>query len=109
MNPNPRHRLSTVALAPIALCMCLFLAACGDSVKGTYSAEGGMPMSMTFKSGGKVTVSMGGQSQEATYKVSGETVTVDSKDLGGPVTFTKQKDGSLVSQGGMMSVTLKKK
>jgi hypothetical protein len=108
MRSFSRPRLSTVALAPIALCMCLFLAACGDSVKGTYSAEGGVPMSMTFKSDGKVTVAGMGESHEATYTTSGNTVTVNSSDLGGPLTFTKQKDGSLVSQGGM-SITLRKK
>jgi hypothetical protein len=101
--PVARSRIFT----PLALCACLFLTACGDSVRGTYQAEGGMPMTMEFKSGGKVIMAGMGEKTEGTYKVDGDkvVVTIDNQ----PATFVKQKDGTLVSQDGMLAVTLRKK
>jgi hypothetical protein len=94
-------------LATLAIGACLLLAGCGDSVRGTYQAEGGVPMTMEFKSGGKVTISAMGETKEGTYKLDGDKVIVTMDNE--PATFVKQKDGTLTSQGGMLGVTLKKK
>lgn len=98
--------------APIAaalVCMSLFLAGCGDSLSGTYAAEmgPGATFSIEFKSGGKATVSAMGETKQGTYTLNGDKVTVTiDKD---PATFTRQKDGSLVAEGAMVGMTLKKK
>jgi hypothetical protein len=93
------------ALAPMAVCACLFLSGCGESVSGTYAADGNL-MTMNFKGGGKVTVSAMGDTKEGTYKVDGNKVIVTMD--GEAATFVKQKDGSLAAEGGMLGVTLKK-
>lgn len=94
-----------VAMAAAA---CVFLAGCGGGApSGTYASEGPIPMTMTFKSGGKVTVAAMGDTKEATYKMDGDKVIVTLD--GNPATFVKQKDGSLAAQGEMMGMTLKKK
>jgi hypothetical protein len=104
------HRSLRSSLAlPLALSATLFLAGCGDGVSGTYIAEGGMPMTMQFKGGGKVVVSGAGDTQEGTYTVSGDKVVVNVKEFGEPLTLVKRSDGALTSQGGMFTVTLKKK
>jgi hypothetical protein len=101
---NAGWRRVTVCIAAAA---CVFLTGCGDGVSGTYASDGPIPMSMTFKGGGKATVSGMGETKEATYTVDGDKVVVTLD--GNPATFVKQKDGSLAAQGEMMGMTLKKK
>jgi hypothetical protein len=87
---------------------CMLLVGCGGGgPSGTYSSDGPIPMSMTFKGGGKVTISGMGETKEATYTVEGDRVIVTLD--GSPATFVKQKDGSLAAQGEMAGMTLKKK
>jgi hypothetical protein len=104
MRPGSRSRST---LASIALCATLVLAGCGDGLSGTYAAEGAVPMSFQFRSGGKVVATVAGESKEGTYTVNGNTVVVTME--GSPATFTRQKDGTLAAQGEMMGLTLKKK
>lgn len=103
---------SRITSAPLAvflvLCASLALAGCGDSMSGTYSADGaaGAGFAIEFKPGNKAAVTVMGMSKEGTYAVKGDkvTVTIDKN----PAVFVKQKDGSLQGQG-EMAVTLKKK
>ena len=109
MNARLRMGLRSPIAAMVVACLALVLAGCGDGISGTYSAEVGPGMAFTieFKSGGKATISAMGEKKEGTYTVSGDTVTVTVDQ--DPATFVRQKDGSLVSQGNMAGMTLKKK
>lgn len=77
----------------------LAVAACGDSnsLSGTYAGKDGA-IKMAFQSGGTVSVTMMGQTQQGTYKVDGKQVAVTIQGL--QQTFTIGSDGCIDAGGG---------
>ena len=94
---------ATVLLLALALTV---LAACGNSLSGTYKTDSVMESytSLTF-SGNKVTIkvfALGAEvsSAEGTYKLSDGSINItlgegESSDLSGDLSFTKNEDGSI--------------
>lgn len=77
----------------IIVACALFLAACGQSLSGTYSDETGM-MNYRFESGGKVYMEMMGMETELKYEVDGKKVKIQNPQ-GGNMIFTLLDDGSI--------------
>ena len=81
------------------------VAGCGKSVSGTYAGDTmAGAVTIEFQSGGKALASIMGQTRQVKYKVDGDKIIFDSGDV-----YTIQKDGSLSSGTGVMSITLRKK
>lgn len=95
-----------IALAMVAVMLCLALAACGKTLSGKYSAEAlGTGVTYEFK-GSKVTISAkvaGAElySVEAKYKIDGDQITItlpndadeDAKEIGGTFDFEETEKG----------------
>ena len=95
-----------VAIAMVAVMLCLALAACGKTLSGKYSAEAlGTGVTYEFK-GSKVTITskVAGvdlYSVEANYKIKDDKITItlpndadkDAKDVGGTFDFTETEKG----------------
>ena len=87
-------------MKPIIVALaCLALVACGDSnsLSGTYSGQGGA-VKLVFQSGGTVSVTMMGQTQQGTYKVDGKQVAITVE--GFQQTFAIGSDGCIDAGGG---------
>ncbi len=72
--------LSAILVCVMLLSCVLVLASCGKKLSGTYTDETGI-VSYTFK-GKKVEVEAFGATQEATYKIDGDTITF-TVEIGG--------------------------
>lgn len=95
-----------VALAMVALMLCLALASCGKTLSGKYSAEA-LGTGVTYEfSGKKVTITskaLGTEvySVEAEYKIEDDKITItipsdaddDAKDVAGTFDFAETEDG----------------
>lgn len=87
----------------IAACA-MFVAACGQSLSGTYTDESGVA-SYRFESGGKVYVDVAGlMESELKYEVDGKKVKIQNPQ-GGNMIFTLLDNGSIQ---GPMGITLSK-
>jgi hypothetical protein len=89
MKPVRLCFLSTFALA-------LALMACGPKAEGTYSSANGLAV-LELRSGGKASVTLMGQTQDCSYDVSGNTITVNC--AGDKQAFRLNDDGSLTGPG----------
>ncbi|HWU78390.1 MAG TPA: hypothetical protein VN043_17975 [Rhodanobacter sp.] len=88
-----RHSRKTSTLA--ALATTLLLAACGQSLSGTYVDMTG-DVQLTFQSGSEVTLQRHGRSEQDNYAIKGDKVTVSSS--GGTVAiFQIEANGCLHS------------
>jgi hypothetical protein len=97
--------LRTFGLLLVLAAVGTLMSGCGKSVSGTYVDDTGM-FSAEFKSGGKVSLKMGGiVAQEADYTVEGDKVVV--KSGGQSIEMKIKDDGSLDARPAMG--TLKKK
>jgi major membrane immunogen (membrane-anchored lipoprotein) len=97
-----RHRAIALSIAAT-----LLLAACGKSVEGSTYADATKTFKIEFQSGGKATVTIGGQPADCTYEEKDKAITVTC--AGQPADFTKNDDGSLNGPaGGMLVGTLTK-
>ena len=67
--------LSAILVCVMLLSCVLVLASCGKKLSGTYTDETGL-YSVTF-SGKNLEVSVFGMSQEGTYKINGDTITIE--------------------------------
>lgn len=112
--PRQRLKQSWIAAAiqrsvvlAITFAFFVVLAGCG-SVKGKY-ADANNAVTLELRSGGTATFSFGGQTAECTYVVKGNQVNLDCLADGGKMTFTVQKDGTLVGPPGSLFPPLKKK
>jgi hypothetical protein len=92
----------------------LTLAACSKGspkggLSGTYAATVPWAGTVTieFKSRDEAFVSMNGQTKEGSYTVEGDKVIFQGAE--GNIVYTIQKDGSLTSGSGDMSIVFKKK
>ena len=105
VEPKPMSLLARLAACCIiAAC----LTGCGKSVKGTYTGDTPLgTITLEIRGGHKALSSMRGQTRELTYSVDGDKVIFDTGK--GKEVYSLQKDGSLSSGTGIMSVTLKKK
>jgi hypothetical protein len=99
----PRRVMVLVVLASSLL----FITGCGDSVSGLYTDDSGT-FKFDFKSDGKVSVTMIGETKEATYTVKDKTVVVTVPGTPESLSFAISDDGSLRAIGGP-GITLKKK
>ena len=95
-----------IALAMVAIMLCLALAACGKTLSGKYSAEAlGTGVTYEFK-GSKVTITskaLGAEvySVEAKYQIKDDKITItlddgadeDAKDVSGTFDFKETDDG----------------
>ena len=95
-----------VALAMVAVMLCLALAACGKTLSGKYSAEAlGTGVTYEFK-GSKVTITSKAvgvelYSVEAEYKIKDDKITItlpddadkDAKDISGTFDFEETENG----------------
>ena len=95
-----------IALAMVAVMLCLTLAACGKTISGTYSAEAlGTGVTYEFK-GSKVIISSKAAgfvlyTVEAKYKIDGDKITItipndadeDAKDIAGTFDFAETEKG----------------
>jgi len=94
--------LARTLLAALTISTMIFVSGC-QKVSGTYKADMmGQAMTITFKSSDKADISFGGTTGETTYKVDGQTITLQ------PTTGEKQvllltigHDGSLTNAAGM--------
>lgn len=82
---------------------CLFLAACGSKLSGTYTDALGIT-SYKFEPGGKVYVSAMGIETEWKYEVDGKKVKIEGAQ--GNIVLTMMDDGSLQ---GPLDIKLTKK
>ena len=90
---NIKHASKTAGLAALASTM--LLAACGQSLSGTYNDQTG-EVQLTFQSGSKVTLQRSGQAKQYSYTIKGDKVTVSSS--GGTVAiFQIEANGCLHS------------
>ena len=95
-----------IALAMVAIVLCLALASCGKTLSGKYSAEA-LGTGVTYEfSGKKVTITSKAvgvevYSVEAEYKIEDDKITItipgdadeDAKDVGGTFDFVETEDG----------------
>lgn len=110
LNNTNLERKPLSLMARLAACLLIAgcLAGCGRGPSGTYTGQSMMgPMTVEFKGGSKAFVSVMGQTRELAYTVEGNKVIFDTGK--GKEVYTIQKDGSLSSGDGMMSVTLTRK
>src|SRR5262245_720133 len=112
MNANNSNveRKSLSLLARLAACMIIAacLTGCGKSLNGTYTGETLLgTVTVEMKGGHRALSSMMGQTRELTYSIDGDKVIFDTGK--GKEVYTIQQDGSLISDNGLMRVTLKKK
>lgn len=85
----------------LMLSLTLLLAACGSGIEGTYKDEMGVS-SYTFKSGGKVSMTVMGMETEMEYKVEDGKVKIGTPQ--GSMVMAIQEDGSLQGPMGMKLV-----
>ena len=83
-----------VTLAAILICVSYAIAACGSSLKGTYSDASGNIV-LELKSGGEASFSLITQIASCSYTVNGDKLTLDCKGELGKVILTIHDDGSL--------------
>jgi hypothetical protein len=95
------------ALAVAAICSILVLVSCTPDLTGTYVDETGA-WRLELKSGGKATMSYGGQPGECTCTCADKKVTLTCSSPAGTATFDVQSDGSLAGPSNSMIPTLKK-
>jgi len=99
MNISIFRRLLCIGLA---VWLTAGIIGCGSKVSGKYVADGGM-MTIVFNSGQATLTDALGNNETAPYTISGNTITVNSKQRG-DMQFTIMDDGTLTGQG----VTFKK-
>jgi hypothetical protein len=86
----------------------LALSGCGDGLSGNKYETTGVAagaMSVEFKSGGKVAITMLGMTKEADYTKDGDKVTLKNPGgiaAAGDLVFTVNKDGSLTGPEGVV-------
>jgi len=101
MNRSMQSRMvAVVMLAALA-----WLAGCGSKLQGTYQNENGSIV-VELRSGGKARVTLMGESEECTYEVKGDKVSVKCKDES--LELTVLDDGSL-NAGGFVGTLRKSK
>jgi uncharacterized lipoprotein YehR (DUF1307 family) len=107
-NPHLSNRLiSMLAQLAATILVATSLVGCGKGMNGTYKGDSPIgTVTIEFKSGGKAFSSVMGQTRELSYTVEGDKVIFDTGK--GKEVYTLQKDGSLSSGEGAMSITLKK-
>ena len=87
--------LGRILMAGLIGTLCLALTGCpGDTLDGTYHTAGG-GMALDFK-GGKVAVTIVGQSETYDYKVDGDKIVIINPKEGN-LELTRNSDGSLNS------------
>ena len=100
-----RRTLSAVLVLGVLVAALFTVAGCGKNLSGTYVGDTvAGALTIEFKPGGKALGSFNGQTRQIKYTVDGDRVIFDSGDV-----YTIQKDGSLSSGTGPMSITLRKK
>ena len=82
----------------------IFLAACGQSLSGTYADSSGS-IEYKFESGGKVTTKVMGMEAELKYELDGKKVKFLTP--GGALVYTLQDDGSMAGPMGMKLIKKK--
>ena len=82
----------------------ILLAACGQSLNGTYADASGV-VEYTFESGGKVTTKTMGMEAELKYEVDGKKVKFLTP--GGALVYTLQDDGSMAGPMGLKLIKKK--
>ena len=92
-----------LAVAMVAVMLCLVLASCGNKLSGTYSAEQmGIKVSYTFK-GDKVTMKAMGTEIEGTYEIKDDEITIKYEIAGEEVEetedFEKKDSKTIVING----------
>ena len=92
-----------LSVALVLISIGFWVGGCGKSVSGKYGGANGA-MSMEFKSGGKVDVTIAGSTQTGDYTIDGDKVTVTVQ--GQPMVLTIKDDGSL-DAGGLAGVLKK--
>ena len=89
-------RVFALVLAVIAIMGCL--TACSTKLKGTYTSEGLISQSFTFKEDNVVVVSAFGINAEGTYHIEDDTITITYKLLNISYDMEKsfEKDGKTI-------------
>lgn len=82
----------------------IFLAACGQSLSGTYADSSGV-VEYKFESGGKVTTKTMGMEAELKYELDGKKVKFLTP--GGALVYTLQDDGSMAGPMGLKLIKKK--
>ena len=82
----------------------ILLAACGQSLNGTYADASGV-VEYTFESGGKVTTKTMGMEAELKYEVDGKKVKFLTP--GGALVYTLKDDGSMAGPMGLKLIKKK--
>jgi hypothetical protein len=88
---------SGIALA--TLLICLGISGCGDGLSGNKYADDGGDAAVEFKSGHKAYLTIVGQTQEMTYSVDGDKITLAAGQ--GNIVLTRGSDGSLTGLPGV--------
>ena len=93
-----------LAVAMVAVMLCLVLASCGNKLSGTYEAEEmGVTVSYTFD-GDKVTMKAMGVEIEGTYEIKDDEITIKYEIAGEEVEETEdfeKKDSKTIVIGGV--------
>lgn len=85
----------------------LSLSSCGSKLNGTYADQSGMT-SYTFKSNGKVSISVMNTEIEMNYEVDGNKVKLIGPGGGGSLVMTLLEDGSIQGPMGIKFTKQKK-
>ena len=92
-------RIFKQIVALVLACLCLFaLASCTTTLKGTYTSDGLIQQSFTFKEDNVVEVSAFGIEVEGTYEIEDDQITVTYSLLGLHYDWVKsfRKDGNSI-------------
>jgi hypothetical protein len=86
--------LSKPGMALAALLICLTLSGCGDGLSGNKYVEDGGNNAIEFKPGHKAYITAMGQTQEVTYSVDGDKITL-TPDGQSNIVLTRGSDGAI--------------
>lgn len=91
----------TVKILAVLLAVVLLLASCGGGLSGTYVSQGFVAQTFTF-SGDQVTMSAFGINATGTYKISGNTITIEYDLFGQHNTWNQSfsRSGNTINIGG---------
>ena len=98
---NSKRLIKKIIVGLIVLCMVCLLAACGNTLNGTYTSSGLISQSFTF-SGNNVTMSAFGINASGTYRIEGDSIVITYSILGMEQSMTQsfKNDGNTIYIGG---------
>lgn len=90
------QKIAAVAMVVVIMACCL--TACSTTLKGTYTSDGLIEQSFTFKEDNAVTISAFGIDAEGTYEIEDDKITITYKVLNFSYDMEKsfEKDGDTI-------------